>query len=101
MTFDSYDERTPRFSPDGRKLFFIRSDAIGGAQGATNPSVQIYSVGLEKLDRDPDDPEERAEAESAQPGAGEGGEGPVKAWALSVVRWVRVHRMKPRWIGPA
>ncbi|MFY9619682.1 MAG: S41 family peptidase [Pyrinomonadaceae bacterium] len=76
VTFDSYDERTPRFSPDGRKLFFIRSDAIGGAQGATNPSVQIYSVGLEKLDRDPDDPEERAEAESAQPGAGEGGEGP-------------------------
>src|SRR5262249_7866401 len=25
VTFDSYDERAPRFAPDGRKLFFVRS----------------------------------------------------------------------------
>ena len=77
VTFDSYDERTPRFAPDGRKLFFIRSvrsDAIGGGGGFANASVQIYSVGLEKLDRDPDDPEERPEAESPQSGVSEGGE---------------------------
>src|SRR5437868_6032933 len=73
VTFDSYDERGPRFSPDGRKLFFVRSDSIGGGGGGGfgNASVQIYSVGLEKLDRDPDDPEERAEAEAPQPGAGD------------------------------
>ena len=76
VTFDSYDERTPRFAPDGRKLFFIRSDSIGGGGGGGgfgNASVQIYSVGLERLERDPDDPEERPEAESP-PAPGEGGD---------------------------
>jgi tricorn protease len=72
VTFDSYDERGPRFSPDGRKLFFVRSESIGGGGGGFgNASIQLYSVGLEKLDRDPDDPEERAEAENPQPGAGD------------------------------
>ena len=76
VTFDSYDERSPRFGPDGRKLYFIRSEAIGGGAPA-NASVQIHSVGLEKLDRDPDDPEERAETEGPQAGAGEGGDAPM------------------------
>jgi tricorn protease len=74
VTFDSYDDRSPRFAPDGRKLFFIRSESAGGG-GFANASVQIYSLGLEKLDRDPDDPEERPDAEAAPSGAGEGGEG--------------------------
>ena len=26
-------ERSPRFAPDGRKLFFVRTDAIGGGGG--------------------------------------------------------------------
>ena len=77
VTFDSYDERGPRFAPDGRKLFFIRSDSIGGGGGFANASIQIYSVGLERLDRDPDDPEERPEAESAQGPPGEGGDAPM------------------------
>jgi tricorn protease len=72
VTFDSYDERGPRFSPDGRKLFFVRSDSIGGGGGGFgNASVQIYSVGLERLDRDPDDPEDRPEAEQPAPGDSE------------------------------
>jgi tricorn protease len=75
VSFDSYDERSPRFAPDGRKLFFVRTDAIGGGGGGT-PSVQIYSVGLERLERDPDDPEERPEAEAAMPGDGADGPGP-------------------------
>src|SRR5437870_2160603 len=76
ITFDSYDERSPRFAPDGRKLFFIRAETTGGGGGGFgNASVQIHSVGLERLERDPDDPEERPEAESAQPPVGDGGEG--------------------------
>ncbi len=66
VTFDSYDERSPRFAPDGRKLFFIRSDSTSGGGGGGNASVQIYSVGLERLERDPDDPEDRPDAAPAQ-----------------------------------
>jgi tricorn protease len=77
VTFDSYDERSPRFAPDGRKLFFVRSDSTGGGGGGGNASVQIYSVGLERLERDPDDPEERPEAAPAAPDdAGEGAGAP-------------------------
>ncbi|HVS83544.1 MAG TPA: S41 family peptidase [Pyrinomonadaceae bacterium] len=76
VTFDSYDERTPRFAADGRRLFFIHSDSTGGGGGGGgfgNASVQIYSVGLERLERDPDDPEDRPEAAPAAPDdAGEG-----------------------------
>jgi tricorn protease len=82
VTFDSYDERAPRFSPDGRKLLFVRVDTVGGGGGGggLGASAQLYSVGLEKLDRDPDDPEERVEAEAPQPGlAADAGEGaPVR-----------------------
>jgi tricorn protease len=75
ITFDSYDDRSPRFAPDGRKIFFIRSESTGGG-GFGNASIQIYSVGLEKLDRDPDDPEERPETPAFQgPPAGEGEDG--------------------------
>ena len=75
ITFDSYDDRSPRFGPDGRKIFFVRSESTGGG-GFANASIQIYSVGLEKLDRDPDDPEERPETPALQgPPAGEGEEG--------------------------
>ncbi|MGI8897339.1 MAG: S41 family peptidase [Pyrinomonadaceae bacterium] len=70
LTFDSNSDTNPRFAPDGRKLFFQRIEASGGA---TPNSVQIYSVALERLDRDPDDPEERAEPESSPAGSGEAG----------------------------
>ena len=76
VTFDSYDERSPRFGPDGRKLFFVRTDSTGGGGGGFgNASVQIFSVWLEKLDRDPDDPEERAETEAAQAPPADAAEG--------------------------
>ncbi|HEY8187875.1 MAG TPA: S41 family peptidase [Pyrinomonadaceae bacterium] len=72
VTFDSSSEVNPLFGPDGRKLFFQRVEASGGT---TPNSIQIYSVWLEKLERDPDDPEER-EAEPASPGGqAEGAEG--------------------------
>lgn len=63
VTFDSSNDTNPRFGPDGRKLYFQRVEASGGN---TPNSIQIYSVGLEHLDRDPDDPEER-EAEATPP----------------------------------
>ncbi|MCM3873398.1 MAG: S41 family peptidase [Pyrinomonadaceae bacterium] len=70
LTFDSNSDINPRFAPDGRKLFFQRIEASGGV---SPNSVQIYSVALERLDRDPDDPEERAEPEPSPAPAGEAG----------------------------
>jgi len=75
VTFDSNNDGNPQFSADGRKLYFQRVESTGGN---TPNSVQLYSVLLEHQDRDPDDAEERAEAEPPQreaPPAGEAGEG--------------------------
>jgi tricorn protease len=71
VTFDSNSDVNPTFAPDGRKLFFQR---LEGTTGTAPTSVQVYSVILERLERDPDDPEERAETEAAQP-SGDGSEG--------------------------
>ncbi len=71
-TFESFSEVGPLFSPDGRKLYFERNDSTSFSQG-DRPSIQLYSVTLEHLDRDPDDPEERAEAEAAQAETAPGG----------------------------
>jgi tricorn protease len=70
LTFDSNPDTNPAFAPDGRKLFFQRIETTGGN---TPNSSQIYSVALERLDRDPDDPEERPEPETPSAGSGEGG----------------------------
>ena len=67
VTFDSFNEVNPQFTYDGRKLFFVRSEGGGGGGGgAGQPSAQIYSVTLEKEERDPADPEDRPEAGDLQ-----------------------------------
>ena len=72
-TFDSYSEINPRFSADGRKLLFQRLEGTFGGGGFGNgASSHIYSVLLEHQDKDPDDPEERAEAQD-QPSERRGG----------------------------
>jgi tricorn protease len=53
VTFDVYAESDPKFSADGRKLYFIRSDGFGFGQQTTR---QIYAVALEREERDPTDP---------------------------------------------
>ncbi|HEY2962202.1 MAG TPA: S41 family peptidase [Pyrinomonadaceae bacterium] len=72
VTFDSNSDGNPHFGPDGRKLFFQRVEPTAG--GNVQNSVQIYSMWLERQDRDPDDPEER-EAQAPATPAGEDGEG--------------------------
>ena len=57
VTFDSYHEASPRFSPDGRKLYFVRTEGFGF--GPTSLS-QLFAVTLERETRDPNDPEEEA-----------------------------------------
>ena len=78
ISFDSSNEGNPQFSADGRKLYFQRIEATGGN---TPNSVQIFSVLLERQERDPDDAEERAESEPPQreTPAAEGAEGAAPA----------------------
>jgi len=53
-TFDSYNDSNPRFSPDGRKLYFVRSEGFGGG-GPGAGSAQIYAITLEREEQDPDE----------------------------------------------
>ncbi|HEY2931430.1 MAG TPA: S41 family peptidase [Acidobacteriota bacterium] len=63
VTFDSYNDFNPRFSPDGRKLLFIRSEgSFGGGAFGSSASSQIYAITLEREERDPNEPEERLES---------------------------------------
>jgi len=66
VTFDSYNEVNPQFSPDGHKLFFVLSEGGFGP----NSSAQIYTVSLERQERDPADPEDRPEESQADQNEG-------------------------------
>src|SRR5205085_6561439 len=53
-TFDSAGDRSPAFSADGKKLYFLRSeggDFLAGERPQTNLMVAL----LEKQDKDPDE----------------------------------------------
>ena len=71
ITFDSADEANPRFSADGTKVYFVRRD--GDFSAEARPTSHLFCVPLEKLTRDPDEPEPRAEGapEGGGPGGGE------------------------------
>ncbi|MEO8025045.1 MAG: S41 family peptidase [Bryobacteraceae bacterium] len=87
VTFDSSGDNQPRFSADGKKIYFIRSDrGVQGTLVGGTPSSQIYVVALEKQDKDPSDPDENAPAEGDQPAAGprRGGAGAGPAAAAPV-----------------
>lgn len=60
VSFDSADEEAPRFSADGKKLYFLRSEA--SSLRGDRPTSQLYVVPLERLERDPDEPEAKTDA---------------------------------------
>jgi tricorn protease len=68
VTFDSYSEVNPRFSRDGKKLYFMRMEGgSGGPFGGA--SAQVYVTLLERQEKDPDDAELRPDvADEEQPG---------------------------------
>lgn len=71
-TFDSYPESSPRFSSDGSKLYFLRLGTTGMGTAAMMPdwmSSQIWVTYLERLDKDPNAPEEPAEDTEGSPAA--------------------------------
>src|SRR5262249_22057744 len=79
VTFDSYSERQPRFSADGKKLYFTLSEGGGFGPGGGR-GAQLWVVSLEKLDKDPDDNEGEADQPEQPTGAGgRGGRGNAAA----------------------
>ena len=67
ISFDSASETNPRFSADGTKVYFLRRDGESG--GDTRPTSQIFCVPLEKLTKDPDEPDQRTDGSPADSGA--------------------------------
>ncbi len=63
LTEEPFSERAPAFSPDGRKLFFIRSEGIEGL-GEASPA-QIHVLTLSREERDPLEPTD-ADAPAAE-----------------------------------
>lgn len=75
ISFDSSSEANPQFSADGTKVYFIRREGDGGGGGGgggfgDRASSQIFCVPLEKLDKDPDEPETRGDGAADGPGEG-------------------------------
>jgi tricorn protease len=54
VTFDSAGDRSPAFSADGKKLYFLRSEG-GDFLAGERPQTNLMVVLLEKQDKDPDD----------------------------------------------
>ncbi len=73
VTFDSYSERQPRFSADGKKLYFTLSEGGGFGGGGGGRGGQIYVVSLEKLDKDPEDNDNTPDSEDQPTPGGRGG----------------------------
>lgn len=71
VTTEPFTHGAPRFSADGRKLYFVQSE--GGRGGGGTPSSQIYVTLLERQDYDPADPEERPQAAQNQGDQGAAG----------------------------
>jgi tricorn protease len=62
-TFDSAGDRSPAFSADGKKLYFIRSEG-GDFNAGERPQSNLMVVLLEKQEKDPDEIVSAANAES-------------------------------------
>ncbi len=75
VTFDSSSDNNPRFTPDGRKLYFTRNETGGGggggrAGGGDQLTTQLFAVTLDREERDPADPEDRPQQDQTEQAAG-------------------------------
>ena len=76
ITFDSSSDNNPRFTPDGRKIYFVRNESGGGrgggGAGGDQLTTQLYSVTLDREEHDPADPEDRPQVDAADAGGAAG-----------------------------
>ncbi len=91
LTFDSADDESPRFSADGKKVYFLRSDT--SELRTERPMSQLHVVPLEKLDRDPADPEpSRGGGASGPDGARRSGDDAPPAAREAKIDWAGLKR---------
>jgi tricorn protease len=88
VTFDSYNEGSPRFAPNGRKLYFLRGEGFGG-RGGGGAGSQIYAITLEREDRDPEEPAERPDTTEQ---AGENRQRPAEPSGPVNIDWAGLKR---------
>ena len=73
ITFDPGSEMNPRFSDDGKKVYFTRMDMSLMTMGqGDRPESNLFVIYLEKQDKDP---EEASNTPSPRAGRGPGGGG--------------------------
>jgi len=87
VTFDSYRDMAPTFSRDGRKLYFLRLEGVADGPFSATGGAQIYVVGLERQDKDPDEPEERPDAPEPAAEGRRGGPGAAQAAKEVNIDW--------------
>jgi tricorn protease len=66
LTFDSYSDVAPRFSADGRTLYFVRTEGVGQGGGAPQ-QTHLWAMGLVRETRDPGDVDEMASDSTQRP----------------------------------
>ena len=86
VTFDSASDRSPAFSSDGKKLYFLRLES---GDTSERPQMALMVVPLEKQQREPDEPADSDEggevqrrlAEARRSGDSSGAQPPQIDWA--------------------
>src|SRR5262249_40008552 len=108
VTFDSAGDRSPAFSADGKKLYFIRSEG-GDFAGGERPQSNLMVVLLEKQEKDPYEtstPDDSADnssdvAQRRFAGAGRGGNDGVTNRKAPTVDWAGLKRRTRNVLRPA
>jgi tricorn protease len=93
VTFDSYNDTQPHFSPDGRKLYLVRSERFSDGPNTANAASQIYALTLERETRDPGDPPESPTTPgAAADSGGAAASSATPAVATTTIDWAGLKR---------
>lgn len=85
VTWESFGENAPSFSPDGKKLYFVRGTGGGGRGGpGGNANTQVWAI---TLDREAQDP-----AEATEGGGGRGAEAADVVSRETKIEWTGLKR---------
>ena len=73
VTTEAYQESNPRFSPDGKKIYFTRNTGGGGRGGGGGANTQVMVVTLDREEHDPSEANENMAPRDTMAGAASSG----------------------------